>query len=477
MKDVEGTDLAVRLARRLGELYGAPVEVSRLRRLPGGASMETWVLRARPQGGPARDLVLRREPPRDHEKPGTVMAREAAVIAAAARAGVPVAELVDHGVDDAALGSPYLLTAFVEGETLARRILRDAEFDGVRPALARECGRVLARVHSIPPSSLPGLRRRADPLEELAKTWERFGEPSPAIEIALRWLRENRPAPAPDAVVHGDFRNGNLIVHPTGLRAVLDWELAHLGDPLEDLGWLCVKAWRFGSASPVGGFGTREELFAGYAEVAGARPDPAAVRWWEVYGTAGWAVGCRVMAERHLSGQVRSVEPAAVGRRACEQEHDLLLALGVPPPVVPGMAAAEIDAADLYGRPSAAELVEAVAEFLRTEAAPGTEGRVAFLSRVAANVLDVVRRELDMGERQRRENAGRLATLGFAGRTALAEAIRAGTVPIDDARVIAAVRAEVTDRLTVANPRYLSQPADAEGYPGVRSSIVCKESL
>ena len=86
--------------------------------------------------------------------------------------------------------------------------------------------------------------------------------------------------------MHGDFRHGNLIIGPDGVRAVLDWELAHLGDPMEDLGWICVNSWRFGEIDkPVGGFGTREELFAGY-EAAGRRVDPERV---EILGSDGHA--------------------------------------------------------------------------------------------------------------------------------------------------------------------------------------------
>ncbi|MQA13241.1 MAG: phosphotransferase [Pseudonocardiaceae bacterium] len=465
-EDAAAQELAELLRGRLGAVLYAPVDIAGLHQLSGGASRQTWAFEARPGAGSPQRLVLRRDPP-GHGRP-EAMAWEAAVIQAAEAADVPVPRLIDHSIDDTVLGAPYVLTSHVDGETIPRRLLREPEFEPARATMARELGRVAARIHRIPPSAVPGLPRH-DPLEHLMARYEELCEPLPSLEVGLRWLDKHRPAGVEDTVVHGDFRNGNLIVDPTGLRAVLDWERVHRGDPREDLGWLCVKAWRFASSLPVGGFGTRDELLDGYAEVAGATPDPDAVHWWEVYGTAWWAVGCRGQAERHLSGETRSVELAAVGRRVCEQEHDLLLALGVaPPPAAESAESAESAEGTagggqpaepgMHGRPSMRELVEAVGEFLRSEVQP-TGGRLGFHGRVAANVLDIVERELLLGEQQERSHRDRLATLGMPDDAALAAAIRSGAVDPADPAVIGAVRADVTDRLTVANPRYLSHPA------------------
>ena len=188
---------------------------------------------------------------------------------AARAAGVPVAEVHDHGED--ALGRAYLLVERLDGETIPRRLLRDDAYAAARPGLARRLGEVLARIHQIDPGRVPGLPR-VDALGQLTELYEGFAEPRPAIEIGLRWLAEHRPR-GRRAVVHGDFRTGNLIVGEDGLRGVLDWELAHRGDPREDLGWLCAKAWRFGSPQPAGGFGPRADLMAGYAEGGGTPPD------------------------------------------------------------------------------------------------------------------------------------------------------------------------------------------------------------
>jgi aminoglycoside phosphotransferase (APT) family kinase protein len=225
-----------------------------------------------------------------------------------------------------ASGDSFLLMERVEGETIARRILRDERFASARPHLAEQCGEILARIHSIPSASIPGLDAR-DPLTETAAMVHSFAEPSPALELGLAWLERNRPEPEGSVVLHGDFRLGNLMIGEDGVRAVLDWELVHRGDPFQDLGYLCVRAWRFGGEQPVGGFGTYEDLFRGYERVSGRDVDPARVRWWEVFGTVWWGGVCMQQAWRHLSGSERAVELAAIGRRAWEQEYDVLLAL------------------------------------------------------------------------------------------------------------------------------------------------------
>ncbi len=455
--------LADLLTGRLTEVFGQPAGVADLRRLTGGASRETWAFTALPGQDAPRRLVLRRDPPGTGRPEG--MALEARVLAVAARAGVAVPPLVDAGTDPAVVGSPYLIMDHVDGETIARKLLRDPQYERARAGLAAELGRTLARIHAIAPEAVPGLAAN-EPLDGLRAAYDELGEPLPTVEIALKWLERHRPDDVAPTVVHGDFRTGNLIIGPTGLHAVLDWERVHRGDPREDLGWLCVKCWRFGSPHPVGGFGSIAELLDGYAEVAGTRPDPEAVRWWQIYGTANWAVGCRTMAERHLSGQTPSVELAAIGRRVCEQEHDVLLALGLPaePAETAELAGAAGPGApspgsDLHGHPTAAELVAAVAMFLREDVMAATDGRLNFLARVAANTLDGVERELRLGPAQEQRHRERLAAFGQAGQAGLAAAIRSGKLDPDDPVLLAAVRAAVTDRVAVANPRYLSRPA------------------
>ncbi|QFG23501.1 phosphotransferase family protein [Actinomadura sp. WMMB 499] len=425
------------LAARLG------AGIDGLERLSGGASRETWAFIA-----DGRPLILRRDPPAAPD--AAAMAREAALLSSAAAAGVPVPTLVDHGDD--LDGAPYLIMERLTGETIPRRLLRTE-----RPGLARELGAILARLHAMAP--VPDLPD-ADPLDALAEYYDAFEEPRPAVELAFRWLRANRPAPTGRTVVHGDFRNGNLMIDGPDVTGVLDWELSHLGDPAEDLGWLCVKAWRFGSPHPVGGFGPRADLLAGYADGGGTPPDPDVLHWWEVYGTLRWTVLCRHQAERYLSGADPSIEYAVLGRKVCEQEHDLLLALGLAEPVtVPDPLGSEDGtgaAAPPHDRPSGPALLEAVERFVLE--ADHADDRLRFHARVAASALRIARRELLLGDAHREAHAARLAPLGCANDAELAAAVREGRLADRTDEVVAAVRASVVDKLTVANPRHLATP-------------------
>ncbi len=324
------------LARHLEATLGAQPEVTDLARLTAGAANETWRFDAL-GNGERIGCILRRSPaslsgeaaPETSEGASETnlgKAGEAAVQQAAREAGVAAAEVLFVLDAEDGLGEGYVM-ARLEGETIPRRILRDPEYAELRTHLAHDCGRTLAQLHSVDPDRLPALNRMgaAEQLTRYGEIYRAFGQPVPVFDLALRWLADRRRDPQRLAVVHGDFRNGNLMVGPEGIRAVLDWELAHLGDPMEDLGWLCVTSWRFGEIDhPVGGFGQREDLFAGYEAAGGGGVDPDAVRYWEVFGTLKWGIMCMIMTHSHLSGMARSVEKAAIGRRVSETELDLL---------------------------------------------------------------------------------------------------------------------------------------------------------
>ena len=314
------------IARSLiAEVEVDPGEVA-ISPIPGGASRETWLVEA---DGRDRRWVLRRDPE------GSVslvpIADEFALIARAAEAGVPVPRPLALEPAGGRLNTAAILMPFIAGTSVGPRILRKPEFQRPRQRLTAQLGEALARIHGIETASLAGVLPDAagDPALAQIPEWERqldeLGEPLPAVELGLRWLRAKAPEPAEPRLVHGDFRLGNFIVDERGLAAVIDWELAHLGDPAEDIGWLCIRSWRFGNDDrPVAGVGRLDEFIEAYEAAGGAPVDRDRVRYWEVFGNVKWAVICARQAHDHLTGVRRSHELASLGRRVCEPEWDML---------------------------------------------------------------------------------------------------------------------------------------------------------
>lgn len=329
MRAPEGLEggLADGLTAALADAGQPGLSVQQLRRLSGGASQQTWAFEAVDGAGNGQALILRRAAPGAGQRNsgGAGLAAEAQLIRHAAAAGVPVPVVVAVLQPAQGLGEGFVMQR-LQGETLGRRIASAA-----RPQLAWQCGQALARIHALPVVKLPPLQQRQPRAEVqyLADWHARHGTVRPVFQWALRWLAANAPADVTPALVHGDFRNGNLMVDLAAdtLVGVLDWELAQLGDPMADLGWLGVASWRFGhSERPVGGFADWPALFEGY-RAAGGGVDPARVHWWQVLGTLRWGVICESMAQAWLSGAEPVMEKAAIGRRASEAEIDLLALL------------------------------------------------------------------------------------------------------------------------------------------------------
>ena len=447
------------LIQRLGALlagHSVHGTVDDLRRLSGGASRETWACKV-VDGSSERPLIVQRL------RAGTVsggpgMTGEAALLAAAGALGVPVPQVVAAD-DEAALGAPSIVMDRLAGEAIPRKLLRDDEFAVARTRLVDQVGGALAAIHRIDPAAAPSLRHD-DQLHAMEQLLHGLGQPIPAFELALRWLAANRPPERAPGVVHGDFRLGNLLLDRTGLVGVLDWELAHLGDPAEDLGWYCVRAWRFGSPLAAGGTGTREALLAAYQAAGGASISSEALHWWELLGTVKWGLICVLQSQAHLSGAVRSVELAAIGRRVCENEWDALGLLPGPvlalPPPRPDPAGRDL----AYGRPTVEELVEAVREWVATEVRSVGDHRVAFHGRVAENALGMVERELALGPAHADERVAVLTSLGCVDEGELANHIRDGRLDDRVPDVRSALAALVGARLEVANPAWLIGDAD-----------------
>jgi aminoglycoside phosphotransferase (APT) family kinase protein len=312
-------ELAPRLAAVLEPALGSGTAIEDLRTLTGGASRTTWAFDAT-TGSQRRSLILRIGPP-DDVHAGMELEARAQAAAAAVGAPVPHVLVADDSVDP--LGNPFLICDAIGGETIVRRIQRQLD-DTDRARLLRQCGEALAAIHRAD-TDLPGLALE-DQLAEWREQLDTMVDTTATFEWAFRWLAANRPAPSPPHLVHGDFRMGNLIVDGSGLAAVLDWELVHVGEVYEDLAWFCIRAWRFGAPLDLaaGGLGSIEDFLHAYENAAGATVDRTAFHWWLVLATLRWGVICRYQAERHLSGQTRSVELATIGRRVCETEWDLL---------------------------------------------------------------------------------------------------------------------------------------------------------
>lgn len=321
--------IAKPLAAWATAFYGENTQVSNLNRLSGGASQETWAFDIRRPDGNLRPLILRRVPGgevRARNSSAITLATEARLLQLVAPHAVPVPEVKDVFDPDSEIGESFVMER-VAGETIARKILRDDTFSTARENLTHQAGAALARIHAAPADDLPELptSNGMDQLQHYETVFREFGIVRPVFELALRWLKENAPKARDPVLVHGDFRLGNLIVDSGGLAAVLDWELAHIGDPREDLAWICVNSWRFGNRTKrVGGFGELPELLGAYAEVSGVQFDVSEIDWWETLGSLKWGIMCMIMYEAFRSGADRSVERAAIGRRVSETEIDLL---------------------------------------------------------------------------------------------------------------------------------------------------------
>jgi aminoglycoside phosphotransferase (APT) family kinase protein len=456
------------LSRSLSRHLGGTVHD--LRRLSGGASRTTWSFDHSADSGPAsltRPLIVQVARVA-RSTTGFSMADEAVLLTAAARAGVPVPAVVaGGGADDEAdpdgFRAPFMVTERLEGETIPRKLLRDPQYETARQVVITQAATALAAIHAIPMAEA-GALAGGDQVEQFGDLLGAFDPPRPALELALRRLRKERPtSDTTSTVVHGDFRTGNLLLDTGGLRAVLDWELAHSGDPLEDLGWFCVRAWRFGGSGRAGGFGSDTEFIDAYEQARGRTVDRDAVRWWEAVGTFKWAVMCMIQAASHRMGGRSSLEHATIGRRVCESEWDLLRLLGArlpdEPPVEAAPRSVDVTVDEVFGRPTVGELVEALRRFIVDDVVGEVEGRLQFNARVATTALGIVGRQLSMQAPVLERHRARLAALGYADGTALLAAIRAGECDERFDEVAGALLGSVADQLAVSNPKHLEPDA------------------
>ncbi len=457
-------ELAATLTRVLSQRVAGFRSLQSCERLSGGASQETYRVVIETADGP-RKLAMRRAPGGSRyafSATGPGLRAEAKLFAAARAAGVPEPAILHLLEEGDGLGDGFLME-WMEGETLGARITRAPELDAVRPQLARQCGEVLARIHAIDvdAAGLADMLQARTPEQLVHESWDlyqAYATPQPMIDYAARWLLEHLPPALPPRLVHGDFRNGNLMVSAEhGIVAVLDWELAHLGDPLRDLGWLCTNSWRFGRSDlPVGGFGALDDLLAGYASVSGTAVDPAHVKFWIVFGSFWWSVGCLSMAQFYRLGADKSVERATIGRRSSECQVDCVNLL-IPGPVE------LIDPADLAASadlPRIDELVTSVRDYLRNDVMSAAKGRTQFLARVGGNALDMVLRELAIGPEHRQRRREQLRGLLGADddlealEWRLVHELRESRMPLDQPGLARYLRNSVVNQVAIDQPTY-----------------------
>ncbi len=411
---------------------------TQLERLSGGANMESWRFVSGPE-----TCVLRRSPGGDALVGGRAIGldTEAALIRAACAAGVRAPEVLVELQPHDGIGMGFIMRA-VPGTADPAKILAEADGD----ALVAELGRELAATHRIDCTGLkelPLFENRAA-LAMLRERYLSYGGDRPILSLALRWLEANLPEPVPPRLVHGDFRMGNVLVDGGKLTAVLDWELAHIGDPHEDLAYGCMTVWRFARPDrPAFGLASVEALARAYEAAGGETFDPVRFRFWLVYRTFWWALGCIQMGNTWRGHLDRSLERVVVARRTSEQELDLLMLLEdmapelernrpLPPatdPLLPGT-----------GEPNGAEVLTAISEWLNSDIKPLVSGRSKFDLAVARNALGIVAREIE-------QRPG-------ATDKALADDLLHGRVDLATPGVLARLRRMALSKLTADMPKY-----------------------
>ena len=426
--------------------------------LTAGASQQTFRVGTRSRDGAQRDYALRRAQPGlvagSHGQLST--REEVALLRLAESAGVPVPNVICELEPTHDLGEGYLME-WLAGETLGHRIVKLPELADVRPKLAYECGQTLAKIHAIPvPDSLKRVLHCVSPEVLVRETWAAYialNTPQPMIDFTAQWLLSHLPTTVSPCLVHGDFRNGNLMVSKAGIRAVLDWELCHMGDPMRDLGWLCVNSWRFGQRDlPVGGFGVFRDLVSGYESVTGIPVNTASLLFWEVFGSFWWSITTLGMASTWRTGETPSVERPVIGRRSSEAQMDCVHLL------IPGAFDPLEQRGGEGNLPQTQELIGAVKGHLLQDVVPVFQGADKFLTRVAINALAIAERELTLGPCLTSTEHHRLKGLFGEGdldalRWHLVQTLRSGTYASDEA-LTNHLRNTVAGQLQIDQPNY-----------------------
>ena len=429
------TDVAAILQQIMLRATGVDALVENITRLSGGANMESSAFDYAGYG-----YVLRRAPSAEFMA-GRVYGHdvEAAVVRAAFAAGVKAPEVVAELLPQDNFGTGYVMRR-VDAEVNPAKILAAPPV-----SLLNDFAREAARIHAISLDCVPVLPQPepAELLAEMKAKFATYGGDRPVFALAFRWLEDHLPPPVAPVLLHGDFRMGNIMVDANGLAAVLDWELAHLGDRHQDLACGCINSWRFGHIDrPAFGAGQLDDLWAAYERESGVVVDAARFRWWLVYSTLWWGLCCLQMAEIWRSGADASLERAVIGRRASETEVDLLMLLEGSAPegerrliTLPERAPAQ-----RTGEPSSTEMLEALAKWVEEDVKPLSEGRGRFMASVALNALGMLKREAEHSVAVHDK--------------ALSDALLAGTAGLSTPGLLAKLKEAALIKLAADQPKY-----------------------
>ena len=433
-------------------VFGGSSDIDNLRRLTGGANMESWLVE---YGDKA--FVLRRMPPGMSELGGIGLSSEARLIKAARDGGVKAPQVCGILEDSDDLGSGFLMEK-IEGETLPHKIFRDSSYSTAVQKLTQDCASELAKIHAMNVDDFMDILDTKSPqqmIDSLYSDYQASKCLSPVFEAVFSWLRENIPEDRANRILHGDFRMGNLMIDKSGISGVLDWELAHIGDPAQDVAYLCTPSWRFGNYhKTVGGFGDLDAFLDAYASQGGLSIPKADIQFWMIYSSLWWATVCFSMTNTWRNGEDRGLERIVIGRRVSECEVDVLIlleeAMSLTAPKINWQLPNDLE---YIGQPDGAELLTALIAWNSDTVIASAEGHDLFEARVARNALGILKRDALYAPIFAQHQSSRLNKLGLDTESLCAK-LAIGELTLYNIDVLNHLRYGALESLSIDQPKY-----------------------
>ncbi len=454
------------LTRFCSRVFDAPpVE---LHRLTSGASMETWAFKCGEM-----DLILRR-PPSGSEATTDVgrlsVSEEAKIIQCAREVGVAAPKIFGRLQASDQVGAGFVMERMA-GEALPPRLFSDQRYDCALAKLLGQAAAQLSRIHSIKPPDYLQRSTSENALEKLYAEYRTHSVDSPVIEYAFQWLFKNLPDATESVLLHGDFRMGNILVTEQGLSAVIDWELASVGDPARDLAYFCVPAWRFTRYDQeAGGIGSIKDFLAAYEKESGRSIERSRFDYWLVFGTLWWGVACLTMAGIWREGIDKSIERLVIGTRLCEVELDLLLLLEDEAPEAASKTISFYpinDPVDETGEVQSKELISAVRDWIISDVSSNKTGGALFQARVAANALGIVLRRMNANNADRSQDTSHAEPHNLSV-IELCRRLASGELDLASEGVLKNLRLQLLKKLSVDQPKYPGLYAALTKWQGER---------